>query len=38
MGGHNLTVAGIAINSKGQAVDPRTGQVIPTDARVKVSS
>jgi hypothetical protein len=35
--GTTSLVAGIAINSKGQAIDPRTGQVIPTDARVKVS-
>jgi hypothetical protein len=30
-------VAGIAINSKGQVIDPRTGQVVKTDARIAQS-
>jgi len=30
-------VAGVAINSAGQVVDPTTGQVIPTDAHIKTS-
>jgi hypothetical protein len=34
--GTTSLVAGIAINSKGQVIDTQTGQVIPTDARIKV--
>jgi hypothetical protein len=30
-------VAGIAINAQGQVIDPTTGQVVKTDARVQVS-
>ncbi len=34
--GATSLVAGIAINSKGQVIDTQTGQVIPTDVRVRV--
>jgi hypothetical protein len=35
--GTTSVVAGIAINSQGQAVDPLTGKVLPSDARTKIS-
>ncbi|HEX6511617.1 MAG TPA: hypothetical protein VF157_04910 [Chloroflexota bacterium] len=35
--GTTSIVAGVAINKNGQLIDPRTGQVIPTDAHIKTS-